>query len=141
MVRSELKKVLSDGMIEHSSSPWSSPIVPVKKPDCTVRICIDFRKVNAVTQPDPYCMPLTEELIEEVGENEYLSKLDLTKGFYQIPLEEADKSKTVFCYPFGKFQFTKKPFGFSGAPATFQRAMDGILEGQEDHSRAYIDDT
>ena len=61
-VRSELKKLLSDGIREHSSSPWSSPIVPVKKPDYTVRICIDFRKVNAVTQPDPYCMPLMEEL-------------------------------------------------------------------------------
>ena len=139
-VREELKKLLEDGITEPSRSPWSSPIVPVKKPDGSLRLCIDFRRVNAVTQPDPYCMPITEDLIQQVGESAYLSKVDLSKGFYQIPLKETDRDKTAFCMPFGKYRFVRMPFGLMGAPATFQRAMDGVLEGQHDYSTVYIDD-
>ena len=73
-------------------SPWSSPIVPVKKPDGTIRLCIDFRKLNAVTTLDPYCMQLIEDLLDQVSDCEYLSKLDLSKGFYQIPIDNYSPS-------------------------------------------------
>ena len=77
--------------IEPSASPWTSPMVPVKKRDGSIRLCIDFRKVNSVTVPDPYNMPLIEEMLDQVGEAVYLSKLDLTKDFYQIPLDAHER--------------------------------------------------
>ena len=65
-------------------SLWSSPIVPIKKPDDSIRLCIDYRKVNSVTTPDPFYMPLIDDILDNVGECKYLSKLDLSKGFYQV---------------------------------------------------------
>ena len=62
----------------------------------------DFRKLNGVTTPDPYCMPLVEDLLDRVGSCEFLSKIDLTKRFYQIPIREEDRDKTAFCSPHGK---------------------------------------
>ena len=70
-------------------------------------------------------MPLIEEMLEQVGEATYLSKLDLTKGFYQIPLQ--DKDKTAFCTPWGKFRFTKMHYGLKNTPAMFQKMMHGVL--------------
>ena len=70
----------------------------------------------------------------------YLSKLDLTKGFYQIPIKPEHQDKTAFCSPWGKFRFTRMPFGLKNAPATFQREMHGMLVDQEDYSSSYIDD-
>ena len=85
-------------------------------------------------------MPLIEDLLDQVGQAVYLSKLDLTKGFYQIPLEAHDRDKTSFCTPWGKFRFTRMPFGLQNAPATFQRMMHDVLRGQEEHAASYIDD-
>ena len=70
----------------------------------------------------------------------YLSKLDLTKGFYQIPLDSINRSKTAFCIPWGKFQFSKMPFRLRNAPTTFQRIMHVVLDGLEEHSGSYIGD-
>ena len=88
---------------------------------------MDYRQLNKVTTPDPYCMSLIDDLLHRVGEAIYLSKLDLSKEFYQVPLEAKDMEKTAFISPAGKFQFTKMPFGLKNAPATFQRMMDVVL--------------
>ena len=85
-------------------------------------------------------MPLIEDLLDQVGDSQYMSKLDLSKGFYQIPIREQDCVKTAFCSPYGKYQFTRMPFGLCNAPATFQRSMHDVLRGQEEHSATYIDD-
>ena len=95
-VRKEISSLLEKGIIVPSTSQWSSPIVPPIKPDGSIRLCVDFRKLNAIIQPDHYCMPLVEELIARVGEAKYLSKMDLSKGFYQVPLAEEDREKTAF---------------------------------------------
>ena len=71
-------------IIEPSNSSWSCPIVLVRKPDGSFHLCIDFRKLNAVTAPDPYCMPSVEDLLNQVRNCEYLSKHDLTKEFYTV---------------------------------------------------------
>lgn len=85
-------------------------------------------------------MPRIEELIDQLGKASYLSKLDLNKGFYQIPLKEGDQEKTAFCTPWGKFQFTAMPFGLRNAPATFQRLMHTALADMCSFANSYIDD-
>lgn len=80
--------LLEKGILVPSTSQWSSPIVPLVKPDGSIRLCVDYRKLNMVTHPDPYCMPLIKELITRVGEAKYLSKIGLSKGFYQVALAE-----------------------------------------------------
>ncbi len=85
-------------------------------------------------------MPLVEELIGKVGNCGFLSKLDLSKGFYQVEMEESSQEKTAFVTPMGKYQFTRMPFGLRNAPSTFQRLMDLVLCGAEQFAAPYIDD-
>ena len=139
-LQTEISELLAAGILRTSHSPWSSPMVPVKKPDGSVRLCIDYRKLNSVTSSDPYAIPLIEELLDKVGNATYLTKIDLNKGFYQIKMAEADIDKTAFCSPWGKYAFTHMPFGLRNAPATFQRHMTAILSGLEEFTGVYFDD-
>ncbi|XP_075786849.1 uncharacterized protein LOC142829675 isoform X2 [Pelodiscus sinensis] len=139
-VQRELQTMLEMGVVEESHSEWKSPIVLVPKPDGTTRFCIDFRKVNAISRFDAYPMPRTEELLERLGQAEYFSILDMTKGYWQIPLTPASKEKTAFPTPWGLFQFVTMPFGLHGAAATFQRLMDRLLQPHHAYAAAYIDD-
>ena len=127
-------------IIETGKGPWSSPIVPVRKLDGNIRLCIDFRKLNSVTISDPFCMPLIEDLLDQVGTSKVLSKRDLSKGFYQILVRLEDQDKTAFVTTFGKYRFKRMPFGLKNGPSTFQRAILNVLEGQEEYSTVYIDD-
>ena len=139
-VRGELDKLLALGIIKPSDSPWSLSIVTVGKKDGGVRICIDFRAVNGITQPDPYQMPLIEEILEALASARFISKIDLKKGFYQIPIDPCDQPKMGFCSPWVKFEFQVMPFGLRNGPAVFQRMMDRILHQDQDVSQVYIDD-
>ena len=139
-VKKEIEKLLEMGVAEPSHSPWASPIVPVVKKDGSLRLCVDYRKLNNVTEPDPYYMVTLDEILEKVGNSKCLSKLDLSKGFYQIGIEEGSREKTAFITPFGKFHFNRMPFGLRNAPAIFQRGMEVILGGCYDCSSPYIDD-
>ena len=76
----EIKTLMEAGILQKSRSPWSSPTVPVRKTDSSVRLCMDYRKVNALTEPDPYHMPRVDEMVELVGEAHFLTKIDLTKS-------------------------------------------------------------
>ncbi|XP_067292684.1 uncharacterized protein [Pseudorasbora parva] len=128
------------GLIEESSSDWASPIVLVPKTDASVRFCVDYRKVNAVSKFDAYTMPRVNELLDRLGTARFYSTLDLTKGYWQIPLSPLSKEKTAFTTPFGLHQFVTLPFGLFGAPATFQRLMDRILRPHATYAAAYLDD-
>ncbi|XP_054846354.1 uncharacterized protein K02A2.6-like, partial [Eublepharis macularius] len=110
-------------VIEPSRSAWRSPIVLVPKPDGTTRFCIDYRELNKVAQFDAYPMPRADVLVDHLGSARYLSALDLTKGYWQVPVRPADREKTAFATPRGLFQFKKMPFGLHGAAATFQRLV------------------
>ena len=115
-------------------------MVPVRKPDGSIRLCIDYRHLNSVTQPDPYTMPRVQDLLGRISQARWLSKLDPNKGFYQIPLVPESVPKTAFCSPWGKFAFTRMPFGLMKVPTSFQRVMDEALAWQENSSCTCIDD-
>ena len=139
-VREEIEKLVELGIVVPSTSPWASPVVPVPKADGSVRVCVDYRKLNEVTTADPYYMATMEEILERVGESKVMSKLDLAKGFYQVVVEPQSREKTAFISPFGKFEFTRMPFGLKNAPAIFQRLMEVVLRDCYHCSAPYIDD-
>ena len=140
IVKKELEEMEKHGIIEKSSSDWSSPIVLVKKKDGTLRFCIDFRRLNSVSKTDAYPMPRVDDLLDELGQARFISTLDLTKGYWQVPVEKTAQAKTAFRTPFGLYQFRRMPFGLQGAPSTFQRMMDSLLVGMQDFAAAYLDD-
>ena len=139
-VKEEIENLVEMGVASPSHSPWASPIVPVVKKDGKIRLCVDFRKLNGVTEPDPYYMCTLDEILEKVGDSRCLSKLDLSKGFYQIGVEAQSIDKTAFISPFGKYSFNRMPFGLRNAPAIFQRAMEEVLRGCYNCAAPYIDD-
>ncbi len=100
-VKEELGQLEAAGIIERSSSKWSSPTVPVRKPDGSIRICGDFRKLNAATTVEPYSIPRIDELLNKFGEATVLNKINLTKGFHQVKVKESDQEKLTIVTPFG----------------------------------------
>ena len=139
-VKKELAEMLESGIIEPSVSEWSAPIVLVKKRDHTLRLCVDYRRLNSLSKADAYPMPRIDELLDRLGKAKFISTLDLTRGYWQVPLSEEAKEKSAFATPFGLFQFNVMPFGLQGAPATFQRLMDRLIQGLNGYSAAYLDD-
>ena len=139
-VRMEVAKLMEMGVVVESTSPWASPIVPVVKEDGTVRLCVDYRRLNGISQGDPYYMATLEEILERVGSSSCISKLDLSCGFHQIEVEEESRQKTAFITPYGKFEFLRMPFGLRNAPSVFQRAMEVVLRGCYSFCAPYIDD-
>ncbi|KAI2653741.1 Retrovirus-related Pol polyprotein from transposon 17.6 [Labeo rohita] len=118
----------------------AEPAVVVPKPDGTLRFCNDFRKLNEVSEFDGYPMPRVDELLDRLGRARFITTLDLTKGYWQVPLAEDAKPKTAFTTPSGHWQYKFLPFGLHGAPATFQRLMDIVLRPHQSYAAAYIDD-
>lgn len=110
------------------------------KPDGSVYVCIDFQKPSAVSAFNAYPMPRIEAFLRQVGKATLVSTLNLTKGYWQIPLREADKEKTAFPSPMGLYQFTKMPFGLHGAAASFQCLMDKALQSVPRFVLKHIDD-
>ncbi|XP_032442308.1 uncharacterized protein LOC116734877 [Xiphophorus hellerii] len=140
VLEKEIKLMQDLGIIEESSSEWCSPIVLVPKKDGSLRFCIDFRYLNAVSNFDPYPMPRVDDLLEKVGSASYITTLDLCKGYWQVALAPEARELTAFKTPFGMYQFRVMPFGLQGAPATFQRLMDHVLRDVSAFSAAYLDD-
>jgi hypothetical protein len=137
--RTELAYMLEHDIIEHSNSPWSSPCLLVPKPDGSFRFCTDFRKVNALTKTDSYPIPRIEDCIDKIGHAKYVSKFDLLKGYWQVPLTDKAKEISAFVTSDGFYQYKVMPFGMKNASATFQRMINHLL-CDLDHCEAYIDD-
>ena len=138
-MREEVQYMLQNGIIEPSQSHWSSPCILVPKPDGSYRFCTDFRRVNSVTKSDSYPIPRVDDCIDQIGHARYITKLDLLKGYWQVPLTERAKEISAFVTPDGLYQYTVMPFGMKNAPATYQRMINNVLSGVQGCG-AYIDD-
>ena len=127
------------GICQKSSSPWSSPLHMVTKKDGSFRPCGDYRRLNNVTEPDHYPLPNIQDITSFLSGARIFSKLDLTKGYYQVPLNPADIPKTAITTLFGTYTFNYSCFGLRNVGATFQHLMDDIF-GDLDFIVVYIDD-
>ena len=140
-VDKQVTLMLDTGIVSCSNSPWSSPVVLVKKRDGVVRFCIDYRRLKAVTVKNSYPLPRIDDTLDELSGARYFTTLDLAAGYWQVPVAEEDKKKTAFVTQKGLWQFNKMPFGLANAPATFQRMMEVVLAGlQWPECLIYLDD-
>ena len=117
------------GVVRPLTSPYASPIFMVKKKDGSNRVCVDFRKLNKITEVDPEPMTTGEDLLRRLSGKKYLSKIDLIKGYWQIPVAPEDVHKTAFMTTDGQYEFTRMPFGMVNSGATLVRGLRKILEG------------
>jgi hypothetical protein len=141
LIEAEVQRMLDMDVIEPASGPWSAPVVLVPKPDGTIRFCIDYRRLNAVTQNDSYALPRVDDCLDSLGEARYFTTLDANCGYWQIDVNEDDREKTAFTSHKGLYQFKRMPFGLMTAPATFQRAIDIVLSSVRFQcALTYLDD-
>ncbi|KAL7880767.1 hypothetical protein SRHO_G00030210 [Serrasalmus rhombeus] len=129
LLQQEVDKLLEQGVIEESHSPWSAPVVLVRKKDGTHRFCVDYRRLNAVTIKDSHPLPRVDDTLDRLAGACVFSTIDLTAGYWQIPLHPQDKEKTAFSTGTGLFHFRMMPMGISNAPPSFQRLMELVLRG------------
>ena len=137
----ELEKLLANGIIEPSDSAWASPLVPVRRKDGKLRLCIDYRAVNALTRRDSFPLPNINDAISQFRDCMYFSSLDLLSGYHQIAMDGDSKEITAFSNGEDLFQFTRMPFGVTNGPASFSRLIAIVLSGIPFNiAQAYLDD-
>ena len=127
------------GICSKASSPWASPLHMVSKSDGSWRPCGDYRRLNLITEPDHYPMPNIIDITNNIGKSRVFSKLDLLKGYFQVPVHPPDVPKTAIVTPFGNYVFHYSTFGLRNSGATFQRMMNSIF-GHLPNVVVYIDD-
>ena len=128
-LQDEVKYLLENDFIEPSQSNYSSPCILVPKSNGTYRMCTDYRKVNSVTKTDSFPIPRIDDCIDKVGNSKYVTKFDLLKGFWQVPLTDRAKEVSAFATPNGLYQYKVMPFGMKNSPATFQRLVNNVICG------------
>ena len=137
----QCRELCDADIIEPSTSAWSSPIVPVMKKDETIRMCIDYRKLNKVTVPDKFPIPNLLDSIYGLKGTKFFTKLDLVRGYYQLPVDEKSRPYTAFSTNRNHWQFKRLSFGLRNAPSAFQREIQAVLQTFPSNKViAYLDD-
>ncbi len=139
VIKTEVDYLCEHGLAKQSFSPWSSPCLLVSKSDGSARFCTDYRKVNSVTVPDCFPLPRMEDCVDNLGSAKFVSKLDLLKGYWQVPLTSRASDISAFVTQDDFLQYCVMAFGMRNAPATFQRLINIVLAGVRD-CNAYLDD-
>ena len=127
-LRVQLQELLDKGFIRPSTSPWGAPVLFAKKKDKTLRLCIDYRKLNRVMIKNRYPLPRIDDLFDQLRGVRVYSKIDLRTGYHQLRVRDTDISKTAFRTCYGHFEFTVMPFGLTNVPATFMDLMHRIFQ-------------
>ena len=140
-IEKQCKELHALDVIEPSVSPWNSPIVPVSLPDGGIRMCLDYRKLNQVTIPDRFPVPNLLDSLFGLSGVMYFTRLDLRKGFYQLPIDESSRPYTAFSTSKNHWQFRRLSMGLRNAPAAFQREIQAVLSSFPSNKLVvYIDD-
>ena len=133
--------MLKQDLIQPSKSPWSFPILIVKKKNGQLRFCVNYKPLNDVTKKDNYPLPRIDEILDSLNEAQWFTTLDLASEYWQIKMRPEDQEKTAFITKYGTYEFKVMPFGLCNAPATFQRIMDKVLgELKNKFVMVYLDD-
>jgi hypothetical protein len=127
-----LEELLKKGYISPSVSPCGAPVLFVKKKDGTLRLCIDFRRLNKVIVKNKYPLSRIDDLFDQLKDEKIFSKIDLRSGYHQVRIKEEDINKTAYRTRYGHYEFTVAPFGLSNAPVVFMCLMNGVF-------REYLD--
>ena len=137
-----MQKMLDEGIIQRSTSEWSSPVVMVRKSNGTYRFCVDYRKLNAVSKASAYPLPYMEIILRKLQRARYISTLDLSSAYHQIPMKKESKHLTAFTVPgLGLFEFNRMPYGVVGGPSVFQELIDKVIGSElEPYAFSYLDD-
>ncbi len=129
IARQEVERMLVDGLIRHSESAYSSPIVLVGKPDGSHRLCVNYKLLNKVTRKDAFPLPNIQECLTSMAGAAWFHGCDLKSGYHQVLMNDDDIPKTAFVTKDGLYEFLVMPFGLCNAPATFCRLMEKVLRG------------
>jgi transposase InsO family protein len=136
----QIRKLLANGWVTDSHSRYAAPIIFVKKPDATLRMCVDYRGLNKITAKDRYPLPYIEDLLDKLHGARVFTKLDLASGYHQVRVHADDCHKTAFIAPDGFYEYKVIPFGLANAPAAFMRMMHKILNPHRQNAIVYLDD-
>lgn len=128
-VEAEVQYLLDNDLAKPSCSSWASPCLLVKKSDNSYRLCTDYQKVNTITKPDAFPLPQVEDCVDQVGTSKFISKFDLLKGYWQVPLTSRAQEITAFITSSGLYSYSVMNFGLRNAPAMFQRLMNRVVWG------------